>query len=130
MKEKDWDYIAKLEKAIAKKYGEAAVQNPAKFWDEEKEKEYLEQIKELQRKEINKKLSESKKDVGGFFISEKLINRETNRQCPLCGVYSFKNRDELYMNKFKCCFECYVKHIEGIEHNWEDKWERVKTNVK
>ena len=128
MKEKDWDYIAKLEKAIAKKYGEAAVQNPAKFWDEEKEKEYLEQIKELQRKEINKKLSESKKDVGGFFISEKLINRETNRQCPLCGEYSFIKKDGLYMNKFKCCYKCYMKHFEGIEGNWENKWKRLKSN--
>ena len=128
MKEKDWDYIAKLEKAIAKKYGEAAVQNPAKFWDEEKEKEYLEQIKELQRKEINKKLSESKKDVGGFFISEKLINRETNRQCPLCGEYSFIKKDGLYMNKFKCCYKCYMNHFEGIEGNWENKWKRLKSN--
>ena len=129
MKEKDWDYIASLEKAIAKKYGEVAVKNPASEWNEEKENDYLEQLKEMRRQEAARITAVNKIDVGGFFISEKLINRETNRQCPLCGVYSFKNRDELYMNKFKCCFECYVKHIEGIEHNWENKWKRVKTNV-
>jgi len=129
MKEKDWDYIASLEKAIAKKYGEVAVKNPASEWNEEKENDYLEQLKEMRRQEAARITAVNKIDVGGFFISEKLINRETNRQCPLCGVYSFKNRDELYMNKFKCCFGCYVKHIEGIEHNWENKWKRVKTNV-
>ena len=34
---KDLNYIAKVEKAIAKKYGDLAIQNPAKFWNEEKE---------------------------------------------------------------------------------------------
>ena len=38
-KEKDLNYIAKIEKAIAKKYGDIAIQNPAKFWDEKKEKD-------------------------------------------------------------------------------------------
>ena len=41
MKEKDLDYIAALEKAIKKKYGSDAIENPAKFWDEKKEKSYL-----------------------------------------------------------------------------------------
>ena len=31
MKEKDLNYIAGLEKAIKKKYGEEAIQNPAKL---------------------------------------------------------------------------------------------------
>ena len=38
---KDLNYIAKVEKAIAKKYGNIAIQNPASFWDEEKEKKYI-----------------------------------------------------------------------------------------
>jgi len=130
MKEKDLNYIAKLEQAIAKKYGEAAIKNPASGWNEEKEKEYLEQLKNLRKQEAEKKTLADKVDVGGFFISEKLINRETNRQCPLCEAYSFYNRDELYMNKFRCCYECYVKHIEGVETHWQKKWERIKSNVK
>jgi len=31
MKKKDLDYIAALEKAIEKKYGTEAIENPAKF---------------------------------------------------------------------------------------------------
>ena len=38
-KKKDWDYIARLEKAIADKYGNEAIQNPASSWDKEKEKD-------------------------------------------------------------------------------------------
>ena len=128
MKEKDWDYIASLEKAIAKKYGEVAVKNPASEWNEEKENDYLEQLKEMRRQEAARITAVNKIDVGGFFISEKLINRETNRQCPLCGVYSFIKKDGLYMNKFKCCYKCYVRHFEGIEGNWENKWKRLKSN--
>ena len=47
MKEKDLNYIATVEKAIAKKYGSETIQNPKGNWDDEKEKEYLQQIKEV-----------------------------------------------------------------------------------
>ena len=36
MTNKDVNYIAKLEKAIAEKYGQEAIDNPRKFWDKEK----------------------------------------------------------------------------------------------
>ena len=32
---KDPNYIAKLEKAITQKYGEEAINNPARFWSED-----------------------------------------------------------------------------------------------
>ena len=51
MKDKDLNYIAALEKAIKKKYGDDAIQNPAKHWDEDKEKEYIEQLKEFVEKQ-------------------------------------------------------------------------------
>tara|TARA_R100000008_G_scaffold43356_1_gene25089 strand:+ start:289 stop:678 length:390 start_codon:yes stop_codon:yes gene_type:complete len=127
---KDWDYIASLEKAIAKKYGEIAIKNPASEWNQEKEEEYLKQIKEVERREVERNSIDTTVEMNGFFISEKLINKETNRQCPLCEVYSFNNRDELYMNKFRCCYKCYVEHLEGVEHHWKKKWERIKSNVK
>jgi phosphoribosyl-ATP pyrophosphohydrolase len=47
---KDPDYIVKVEQAIAKKYGEEAIQNPKAEWDENKEKVYLEQMRELYKK--------------------------------------------------------------------------------
>ena len=47
---KDQAYIAKLEKAISQKYGDEATHNPKRFWDEDKEKEYLQQSVEEQQK--------------------------------------------------------------------------------
>ena len=117
-KEKDWDYIARVEKAIAKKYGKETVQNPAKSWNEEKE--YLEQLKEdTKRKESQQK---DKKEVDGFFISEKLINKDTKRTCPVCEKYSFRTRDDIYMSKYECCFECFIKYVDGREERWKKGW--------
>ena len=42
---KDWDYIAALEKAVAKKYGDTSIVNPKSNWTVEKEQEYNEQEK-------------------------------------------------------------------------------------
>jgi hypothetical protein len=47
---KDPNYIAKLEKAITQKYGEEAINNPRRFWDEDKEKEYIQQSLEERQK--------------------------------------------------------------------------------
>ena len=39
--------VAGIEKAIKEKYGEEAIAHPRANWDDEKEQEYLEQIKKL-----------------------------------------------------------------------------------
>ena len=51
---KDPDHLIKVEKAIQEKYGDKAIQNPKNNWDQEKEKNYLSQIKELSRNEKTK----------------------------------------------------------------------------
>ena len=128
MKKKDWDYIAKLEKAIAEKYGEEAVQNPAKFWDKEKEKEYLKELKEQGIGDQSVRYEE-KVEVDGFFIPKKLINKDTNRVCPVCGVYSFIKKDDVYMNKYECCYKCFITYVEDREERWLNGW-RPKNNGK
>ena len=50
MSDTDFDKLAAIEQAITKKYGKEAIQNPRANWDEIKEKEYLQQMKELYRK--------------------------------------------------------------------------------
>ena len=47
MKNKDPNHIVKIEKAIADKYGEDTIQNPKAHWNDEKEKEYVKQLKDL-----------------------------------------------------------------------------------
>jgi len=44
MTEKDFNYIARVEKAIKEKYGLDAIVNPKSGWDREKEEKYLEHL--------------------------------------------------------------------------------------
>ena len=118
MKNKDPEYIAKVEKAIAEKYGEDTIKHPKATWDNEKEKAYLEQLKTNY-----KRTTESEKEeVGGILISKELLNRESRRSCPTCNTYSFKSVDDLYMTKFECCFKCYIQWVEGREERWKSGW--------
>ena len=119
MKNKDPDYIAKLEKAIAEKYGKETIAHPKADWDDEKEKEYLEELKTNYR-HLNE--TQEKEEVNGVLISKELLNKKTNRSCPTCNSYSFKSRDDLYMTKFGCCFNCYIQFVEGREERWATGW--------
>lgn len=123
---KDPNYIAKLEKAITQKYGEEAINNPARFWSEDKEKEYIQQS--LEERQKFAKLSETQDNVeqDGFLINKKLLIRDTNRSCPVCNKYSFDARNELYMNKFECCWKCYIQWIEDREERWLSGWRPAK----
>ena len=119
---KDQEYIAKLEKAISQKYGEEAINNPKRFWDEDKEKDYLEQSIRERQKFAKLSDGEDKVEEDGFLINKKLLTRDHNRTCPVCVKYSFHPRDDLYMNKFEACFECYMKYVRGREERWSTGW--------
>jgi hypothetical protein len=118
--------IAAVEQAIAKKYGAAAVANPKSGWNEEKEKEYLEQLKEAETLENNHSSVREKVEVDGFLIIKKLLNKGVERICPTCEVYSFSLKDDLYMNKFDCCFNCYLQYVEDREKRWFSGWRPLK----
>ena len=128
MKNKDQEYIAKLERAITQKYGEETINNPARFWSEDKEKEYIQQS--LEERQKFAKLSDTQDNVeqDGFLINKKLLNRDHNRTCPVCEKYSFHPRDDLYMNKFEACFTCYIQYIDGREERWATGWRPNKEN--
>ena len=121
MSKKDPNYVVKLEKAIAEKYGEEAIQNPKKNWNEEKEAQYVEDLKILYKKR-EQSVSEDKVDVDGVLINKKLFSKESNRSCPVCNTYSFSYRDDLYMTKFQCCEACYIKWVEDREDRWKTGW--------
>ena len=115
--------IARLEKAISERWGKEAIQNPKADWDEDKEKKYLEQIKDLTDKTNQNKRAEEKVEIDGVFVSSKLIKKsKSNRSCPVCKIYSFNKKDDVYMNKYKCCFDCYLAWVEDREERWEDGW--------
>ena len=113
---KDPNYIAAVEKAITEKYGKDTVQDFRNQWDENKEKDYLEQLKSRSRK--NKK--------------SKASPREQERTCPVCKTYSFSTKDDLYMNRFKCCYDCYIDFICGTypyQQRWLEGWRPSKEEV-
>jgi len=119
---KDLNKIVKVEKAIAKKYGKEVVANPKSSWTDEKEKEYLQELKEFYKKEYSKKEETEKIEKDGFFLPKNLITKKSKRACPTCDIYSFDMKDDLYMNKFDCCFKCYIQWIEGREERWLNGW--------
>ncbi len=123
---KDLDYRVKVEKAIAKKYGTEAIANPKAFWDDEKEKEYLEELKKLYEKEYKKKKVGEKIEKDGFLLPKNLITKVNKRKFPVCGSYSFDMKDDLYMNKFECCFKCYIQYVEHREERWNKGWRPKK----
>jgi len=123
---KDLNYIAKLEHAIKKKYGKEAIKHPKAEWNEEKEKEYLEQVKKLSDKDKHSHEKVEKVDKDGFLINKKLLRRGSNRTCPVCNNYSFDKKDDLYMIKYECCWTCYVQYVEDREERWISGWRPTK----
>ena len=119
---KELNDVAAIEKAISKKYGDETIINPKSTWDEGKEKEYIEQVKKVAKKDRGSSNGASKVEFNGFLLSEKLINKRSERTCPSCGVYSFDKKDDLYMGRFGCCLKCYIKFVEGREERWESGW--------
>jgi hypothetical protein len=123
---KDLNYIAKLEQAIAKKYGEETIQNPRSTWTQEKEQKYLEEIKEIYKQELQNKTYDEKIEANGFFVSKKLLTNKEDRTCPACFVYSFEQKDDVYMNKYDCCYRCYLRFVKGKEARWQNIDKRVE----
>ena len=116
---KDLNEIAKIEKAIKEKYGEETIQNPRKDWTQEKEIAYLEDLKAFSKRPPRPKEEESSE---GFKIKGKKSPHEVHRDCPVCSSYSFSEKDDLYMTKFECCFNCYVQYVEDREERWKTGW--------
>ena len=122
-KKKDPNYIAKLEKAIADKYGQEAIANPRGGWNDEKEKIYQEQIEKLKEKQVLLDELNEKVEVNGVLIPKKLFTRDSqSRTCPVCSVYSFDPKDDVYMKKFECCHKCWIQWVEGREERWKTGW--------
>tara|TARA_R100001594_G_scaffold129200_1_gene167731 strand:+ start:713 stop:1042 length:330 start_codon:yes stop_codon:yes gene_type:complete len=106
---KDPNYIAGLEKAVRKKYGEEAIKNPASHWTPEKEKEYINQLKSASsREESNKVETDS-----GFLLEEKLINISKVETCNKCESKISTVNDKIYFSKLSVCEKCYILYYEN-----------------
>jgi hypothetical protein len=119
-KKVDPNYIAAVEKAISEKYGKDTVQDFRNSWEAERETEYLQQLKGLRTKRDRNKKKHEELVVGDIRIKKRFTDQKSERTCPLCKTYSFSRRDDLYMNRFESCYDCYVDFIEYREKAWKD----------
>ncbi|MDC1160173.1 hypothetical protein OAT10_00315 [Luminiphilus sp.] len=126
MNKEQHEFILRLEKAVSEKYGKEAIANPNDNWDKDKEEDYLEQVKILSSKERKIEESKDKVEHDGFLISKKLLNKESNRTCPVCETYSMKIKDDVFMNKHECCFNCFIQWVEGREERWISGWRPIQ----
>ena len=117
-KNKDPDFVFRLEKAIEEKYGKETVVNPKSKWDKEKEEKYRKELKQF----YCEKVDDEKVLYNGILVSKKLFNKDKNVSCSVCGKYSFENQDTFYLKKWTTCFDCYIQCIEGREERWLDGW--------
>ena len=122
MNEKDPNRIAAVEKAIAEKYGKETIENPRSKWNEEKEKEYLEQMSEFYSKIKRNESQQEKIDINGIKVAKKLLNRESLKCCPVCGSFPKKSMDDVCLLKYECCSKCYIQYVEGREERWTEGW--------
>ena len=122
---KDLNEIAKLEKAIKDKYGVDAINHPKRDWTEEKEKAYIEQMKEFYKKLERNAEQLEREERGGFFISKKSAKQDSSRACKTCGSYSLDSKDDVYFTKYDCCYGCYIMYIDGmgdLKRERESRW--------
>jgi hypothetical protein len=119
---KDPNRIAAVEKAIAEKYGDETIANPRANWDEEREKDYLQQMKEFYKKVNKNEGFQEKIDINGIKVTKKLLNRESLKSCPVCGSFPKKSMDDVCFVKFDCCHRCYIQYVEDREERWLQGW--------
>jgi len=124
---KDYDQLARFEKAIQKKYGPTAVVNPKSGWNDEKEREYLKSLKSFYGTTPSTVTQKIK--VGDIFISKAFLEGEESNTCLTCEKYSMSRRDDVYMTKFQCCMECYFEYVDGREQRWTDGWRPEKKDL-
>ena len=113
--------IARLEKAVKKRWGDEAIKNPLSDWDEEKEKSFKEELASSTKKSKANTKDEAE-ERNGFFVTKRLLSRESIKHCSVCGKKISNLKDETHHTKWSTCLECYVKHIEDREARWIDGW--------
>jgi hypothetical protein len=117
---KDPNHIAALEKAVAEKYGKDAVQDFRSLWTSEKEKNYISDVKAVTSKTKRPRSTGEKKVSDDTVIKTRRKHHTENRTCPVCKTYSFSGRDDLYMNRYECCYLCYTDFVLYREEAWKN----------
>ena len=122
MTKRDLNYIAAVEKAISKKYGEEAIVNPRAGWDKEKEEKYKSHVEEAAAESLPFHEDERYEEVKGVLIHKKLFNKRKRKICSCCEIKIKNLDDDTCYTKYETCFKCYVQYIEGRVKRCEEGW--------
>ena len=117
---KDYDKIAKIEKAISKKYGKQTIINPKSLWTPAKEKRHIESAEKFYQK--SKKIKSIKRKALTH-------DEQVDHACPVCSAIFLTPRDQAYIVKFECCYECYIEYVEGRLSRWNSGWRPDKQRI-
>ena len=85
-------------------------------------------MKELYAHDAGTIRSQEKVDVLGIKVSKKLLNRESLKNCPICGAFPKKTMDDVCLVKYECCSKCYIQYVDGREDRWLKGWRPDETN--
>ena len=119
--EKDLNKVAAIEKAINKKYGPEAIQNPKAGWTPEKEKAYKEQLNEFEHRKRQLETNSEKILKDGFYITPNK-SKVGLKSCSSCHSTIKTIRDDIYYLKYEACETCFIQYIEDREPRWLDGW--------
>ena len=101
-KELTFDDVARFEKAIAKKYGEEAIQNPRKHWNDEKEEKHQEQLRmlaEIIKTETTAALKES--ELRGRLEKDKIGTIKASFESRLDDTNRIEDREERWLSGWR-----------------------------
>ena len=99
-----------------------AQRKPAKHGDEEKEKEYLVQLKDFVAKQRKSEAEVEPENVNGVLITRKLFNKGSKLSCPVCTKKIKTDNDDVCVLKYDCCYSCYIEYVERREERWLSGW--------
>lgn len=102
--------IGQIEEEVSKKYGEDARELLKDSWDEEKEKNYIDDLKKIKTYYKN---SNSIIKSDGICVAKKLLEKKSQKKCKFCNKLIYSIDDLTYLESYESCFKCYVQHIEG-----------------
>lgn len=130
MSSKNYDIrkLEKFERAIKKKWGDEAVQNPRRFEGADKttEEDRERYLRKLYEKHKEKEFVE---EDGVKFQSEFLEQKDTSlRFCEVCNELSFNTQDTLYIEKYGVCKQHFIEYVEDREERWNNGWRPENTD--
>lgn len=118
--DKDWDKIAAYERYFADRYGEEVLQDVRQNLDPDKHKKYRKELDKFYQKIYSNREEQEMIEKNGYRVSKRLLNKEVPpRTCGVCDSYSFNVKDDIYLLKFGCCFDCFIEFVEGREDEWD-----------